>query len=335
MFFPTAAEAFTPGAIIKDFLWTGGPSTATWVFVFVIVVAVLNIAGIRPYGAVEVDAHRRDRHLPADHRADRPASVSARTTRSTRSSRDVDLTWEPVLHPARDRDLHLRRDGVHLPARRGDRRSGPQHPARDLPRAHAREHPGRPLRAGRPRATCRSTSSLTFSPRGQMDAASVILGDTGKWWMALVSIAATLSTLNALVAGIPRILYGMGLTGQLPRVFSYLLPSTRAPGRRDRRRRADADLDQRLEGPRDGLRTSSSSSSPACSAGRTAYIIIHLTVLILRRTSPNAKRPFRSSWVPIPQLVGSALIILAAWKIFPVEDGPATTPTSHYGDLPR
>ncbi len=62
-----------------------------------------------------------------------------------------------------------------------------------------------------------------------MDVAIAILGDTGKWWMAFVSIAATLSTLNALLAGIPRILYGMGLTGQLPRFFSYLVPTTRTP----------------------------------------------------------------------------------------------------------
>ena len=52
----------------------------------------------------------------------------------------------------------------------------------------------------------------------------------------------------------------------------------------------------------------------------TAYILIHLTVLILRRTDPDAPRPFRSPAVPIPQLVGSALIALAAYKIFPVPD---------------
>ena len=52
----------------------------------------------------------------------------------------------------------------------------------------------------------------------------------------------------------------------------------------------------------------------------TAYILIHLTVLILRVRDPDAPRPFRSPAVPIPQLVGSALLALAAFKIFPVPD---------------
>jgi amino acid transporter len=52
--FPTTAEAYTPSAIVKGFLWTGGPSTTFWVIVFVVLVALLNVAGIRPYGAVEV-----------------------------------------------------------------------------------------------------------------------------------------------------------------------------------------------------------------------------------------------------------------------------------------
>ena len=68
-----------------------------------------------------------------------------------------------------------------------------------------------------------------FSPVAHMEAAIAILGDGGKWWMAFISIAATLSTLNALIAGVPRILYGMALTRQLPAFFAYLLPATRAP----------------------------------------------------------------------------------------------------------
>ena len=60
----------------------------------------------------------------------------------------------------------------------------------------------------------------------------------------------------------------------------------------------------------------------------TAYIIIHATVLILRRKEPDAKRPFRSSWVPIPQIVGSALLILGRVEDLPGRGGRATTPTS-------
>src|SRR3990172_2904910 len=47
--------------------------------------------------------------------------------------------------------------------------------------------------------------------------------------MGIIVIAAMLGTLNAVLAGVPRILYGMALTRQVPSFFGYLLPSTRAP----------------------------------------------------------------------------------------------------------
>jgi amino acid transporter len=52
----------------------------------------------------------------------------------------------------------------------------------------------------------------------------------------------------------------------------------------------------------------------------TAYILIHATLIILRMREPNAVRPFRSPLFPIPQLLGTGLLIWAAVKIFPVPD---------------
>jgi amino acid transporter len=49
----------------------------------------------------------------------------------------------------------------------------------------------------------------------------------------------------------------------------------------------------------------------------TAYFLIHVSVLVLRRREPGARRPFRSPWVPIPQLLGAGLLALAAYKIAP------------------
>jgi amino acid transporter len=149
-----------------------------------------------------------------------------------------------------------------------------------------------------------------------VEAAIAILGDTGKWWMAIISLAATLSTLNALLAGIPRILYGMSLTRQLPRAFGYLLPSTRAPvvgiaavALMPILMNVFIDL---------GKSTNFIELILAGVLGwATAYVIIHLTVIILRQREPQARRPFRSAAVPIPQLIGMGLLALAAFKIFP------------------
>ena len=62
-----------------------------------------------------------------------------------------------------------------------------------------------------------------------MDIGIAMFGEAGKWWMGIVVILASLGTLNAVLAGVPRILYGMALTRQLAAPFGWLLPSTRAP----------------------------------------------------------------------------------------------------------
>ena len=69
----------------------------------------------------------------------------------------------------------------------------------------------------------------TLAPTIPVDVGIAIFGDAGKWWMGIVVILASIGTLNAVLAGVPRILYGMALTRQLPSPFGWLLPSTRAP----------------------------------------------------------------------------------------------------------
>jgi amino acid transporter len=49
-------------------------------------------------------------------------------------------------------------------------------------------------------------------------------------------------------------------------------------------------------------------------------MLIHLSQIILRLRSPELPRPFRSPLFPIPQLAGMALIALAAFKVFPVQE---------------
>jgi amino acid transporter len=315
--FPTTAESYTPSAIIKGFLWTGGPSTTVWVIIFVAFVSLLNVAGIRPYGAVEV-------FLTFVVAAS--LLVFGLIGLLGLGSGDpiggafphVDFTWsllstllgiaiftfvgmeytcplaEEIENPGRNIPLGIFL-GLTLVAA----------PVVLFGLAAVRYVPADQLGA--------------FSPVAHMEAAIAILGDGGKWWMGFISIAATLSTLNALMAGVPRILYGMGLTRQLPSFFSYLLPATRAPvvgivtvALMPILMNVFIDLGK------------SQNFIKLILAGvlgwGTAYVLIHLTVILLRMREPGARRPFRSSLVPLPQLVGSALIALAAFKIFPDPD---------------
>ena len=148
-----------------------------------------------------------------------------------------------------------------------------------------------------------------------MNVAIAMLNDTGKWWMGLVSIAATVSTLNALLAGIPRLLYGMAYTQQAPRPFGYLLPATRAPV-------VGIALVAAIPiGMNVFDAATSSTFIELILAGvlgwATAYILIHASLMSLRLREPTAVRPYRSPLFPLPQLIGTGLLIWAAVKIFP------------------
>jgi amino acid transporter len=148
-----------------------------------------------------------------------------------------------------------------------------------------------------------------------MTVAMAMLGDAGKWWMGLISVAATVSTLNALLAGIPRLLYGMAYTQQAPRPFGYLLPATRAPVV------GIAVMALIPIGMNVFDAASSGTFIELILAGvlgwATAYILIHVSLIMLRLREPNAVRPFRSPLFPLPQLLGIGLLVWAAVEIFP------------------
>lgn len=48
-----------------------------------------------------------------------------------------------------------------------------------------------------------------------------------------------------------------------------------------------------------------------------AYIITHINVIALRRRYPDAHRPFRTPFYPLPQLFGIAGMVFAIWHVSP------------------
>jgi amino acid transporter len=317
MLFPTTAEAFVPSFILHDVVgWDFFP-VDLWVIIFVGAVALLNIAGVRPYGAVEV-------------------GLTGLVAASVGIIGFIGLVGIGSSDPV----------GGAFPDIGGFSWGGPtglagllglaifafvgmeytcplaeelENPRRDIPLgiflglglvaiplvlfglAAARYLPGDQIAA--------------FAPQAHVDVSEAVLGDFGKWWMVFVSIAATLSTLNALLAGIPRILYGMGLTGQLPRFFSYLLPRTRTPVVGIILMALAPILLNLLVEPTS--LTFLSLILAGVLGWATAYILIHMSQISLRLRAPDLPRPFRSPLFPIPQLVGMGLLALAAFKLFP------------------
>jgi amino acid transporter len=313
--FPTAAESLFPALIITDFLNIAG-DPKLWVVILVGGTALLNVFGVRPFAAVEIfltflvaasllifgliGLFGIGSHDPIG-----PALPSAHFTMGTLSGllglavfTFVGLEYACPLAEELD------------------------DPRRDLPRgmflglaliAVPLLFYGLAATRYLPADKLGDPTQLTH-----MNVAIAILGDFGKWWMGIISVGASVSTLNALLAGVPRLLYGMSFTKQAPRFFGYLLPATRAP--------VVGIVFVALIPIFMNIFDAATSSTfiELVLAGvlgwATAYILIHISLAVLRMREPNAVRPFRSPWFPIPQLLGTALLIWAAVKIFPVPD---------------
>ena len=313
--FPTAAESLFPALIITNYLNIAG-DPKLWVVIIVSGVAILNIFGIRPFAAVEI-------------------ALTVIVALSVLAFGVIGLlslgSGDPIgpVLPS----IHFQMAtlsgllGLAVFTFVGLEYACPlaeelDDPSRDLPKgmflglaliAVPLVLYGLAATRYLPAAKLGDPTQLTH-----MNVAIAILGNFGKWWMGIISIAATVSTLNALLAGVPRLLYGMSFTQQAPRQFGYLLPATRAP--------VVGIVAMALIPTGMNVFDAASSSTfiELVLAGvlgwATAYILIHISLAILRVKEPNAVRPFRSPLFPLPQLLGTGLLIWAAVKIFPVPD---------------
>jgi len=70
---------------------------------------------------------------------------------------------------------------------------------------------------------------LSEFPPPHIAAAEYLLGLLGALWFAIISFMATGTTINAVLAGATRVLYGMSREGYLPKVFGWLHPKYKTP----------------------------------------------------------------------------------------------------------
>jgi amino acid transporter len=310
--FPGSAEAYAAGVVTADVLEAPG-SFKVWVTIYLGFLAIVNLAGIKPFARLEVLLTFTVAGVLLV--VGVVGLAGAGTTDPISSALpDFDLTWSLLSALL----------GIAIFTFVGVEYTCPlaeelRRPARDIPvgifiglgliaipivlygLAAARYVPADVL--------------ATFAPTLPIDVGVAIFGDAGKWLMGITMILAAIGTLNAVLAGVPRILYGMSLTGQLPRIFGYLLPTTRAPAFGI----IVLALIPILMNVFDA--TTGSKFLQLILAGVlgwvTAYVLIHLSVVMLRLREPGANRPYRSPLFPIPQIVGAGLLGLAAYKIAP------------------
>jgi amino acid transporter len=145
--------------------------------------------------------------------------------------------------------------------------------------------------------------------------AEAVMGDFGRIWLGIAVLLASAATLNTLLAGIPRILYGMAKDGTFPRGFAYLHPRYKEPWVGIALVAAigivgaivlDGDVPSIIN-----------LILAAVMAWIFSYILVNLSVILLRWRRPDLHRPYRTPLYPLPQLLASAGLLVAAWFIAP------------------
>jgi amino acid transporter len=315
MVFPTAAESLFPAIILTEFFEIAG-DPKLWVTIIVLAVAALNVFGVRPFAAVEIVlTFVVAISLLVFGLVGVFGWGSGETVSAALPSADFEwATLSALLGLAVFTFVGLEYT---------------------CPLAEELDNPRRELPLGMflglaliaVPVVLYGIGATRYLPADQlgdptqlthMNIAIAMLGDTGKWWMGIVSIAATVATLNALLAGIPRLLYGMAYTQQAPKPFGYILPTTRAPVVGIAVMAAIPILMNLFDA------ASGETFIELILAGvlgwATAYILIHIALMVLRVREPDAPRPFRSPLFPVPQLLGIGLLVWAAVEIFPDPD---------------
>ena len=169
------------------------------------------------------------------------------------------------------------------------------------------------------------TLHLLETPAAVPMMATAVLGPAGRVWLGMAFLLAGAATINTLMAALPRLLYGMALDGALPRAFAWLHPRHRTPV---------LGIVVSAAIPVAGaiaVRGDVTRIMPLVLAGVCAwsasYVLVNVSLVMLRWRRPDLARPFRTPWFPLPQLLASAGIVAALTDIAP----PTIAPAAVYG----
>ena len=151
-----------------------------------------------------------------------------------------------------------------------------------------------------------------------IDYVTSVFGQGAMWVAVVIALTAGLSTINSVIAAIPRMVYGLAHNGQAPKVFMSLHPTARTP----RVAIVAFSICVLIT-----LLTAGTNFDTVIvlliAAGALwlmAYIIAHLDVIILRRRYPDMARPFRTPFYPVPQIVGIVAMIYVIWNNSPAPE---------------
>lgn len=135
-----------------------------------------------------------------------------------------------------------------------------------------------------------------------------LLGDSGRLLTAVIALTAAGSTFNTSIAAVARMLYGMAVNGQLPRVFARLDRRTQTPWVSVLTLGVlSVSAYLYFRGAQD---TVISLMISAATVWLLVYVVAHVDLIILRRRYPALPRSYRSPWYPWFQVAGIVAMIV-------------------------
>jgi amino acid transporter len=152
-----------------------------------------------------------------------------------------------------------------------------------------------------------------------------IMGDFGRIWLGIAVLLASAATLNTILASVPRIFYGMAKDGTLPKAFGWLHPRYKEPW--------VGIIVLAVIGIVGAILLDGDVPSiinlilAAALAWIFSYLLVNISVMILRARRPDLPRPYKTPLYPLPQILASAGLLVAAWYVTP----PGLTRGDIYG----
>lgn len=142
---------------------------------------------------------------------------------------------------------------------------------------------------------------LATSATPHLLVAKAIGGPTGLAVLTAATVLASASSVSAILAAVPRMLYGLARKGMLPRAFAWVHPRFRTPW---------VSVLAVTALIITALVTVASSAAiealvlVATVMWLSSYVLAQIDVVVLRRRYPDAHRAFRVPLYPLPQIIG-------------------------------
>lgn len=158
-------------------------------------------------------------------------------------------------------------------------------------------------------------ATLSTSNIPQITGAIAMFGEFGGTLMALLTVLAAISTINASFAAVPRMFYGLARQNLLPKIFKYIHPKFRTPAFNIFFVFLMFTLPLFVLDVNITVMTTLLMSASV--TWLITYIIAQVNVLILRKRYPDVARPFKAPFSPYIQIIGIAVCVYMIGTIHP------------------